>query len=133
MHWNRNAVWATALTLVFSLMHVADELWSRWDFGDRSVTSGTEAALLTPGVFIIGLWAFAWILLQKPWGYALGLALGVAVLVTGGWHFVDTSGMTTFRWAVVTLEVLSAVALVVASAGGLFATRPWSKATAALT
>lgn len=128
MNWNETSVWALAAAMVFSLMHVADELWSRWDFGENMVSSSEQASLQTVPVLILGLWAFAWLLLRRPWGYAVALALALAVLWTGGSHFINTDGMTAFRWGVVSLEVLSALVLGAASILGLVESKPWSKA-----
>lgn len=120
-------------TAVFAFMHVADELSGNWDAGAPGQALGdpTTASVMVGAMILVGMWALWWILTDRSWGYVLALLFGLQFLLTGGMHFIDTADMTTFRWAVVVLEVASALVLVVLSANGLVTSKPWRRQDAA--
>lgn len=128
----RYTPYALVATAVFAFMHVADELAGNWDAAAAGQPLGDPTtASVALGVFtFLGLWALWWLVTDRAWGYALAFLFGLLFLVTGGMHFLDPTGMTAFRWAVVVLEVASALALVVLSANGLVTQKPWNRGEA---
>lgn len=113
--WSKTAAWALGGTAVFSSMHVADELWSRWDIGESMVTSGAFAGVVVAVPTIVTLLALAGIVLGRRWGLALGAVLGVYALWPPLTHVLDTHEMTAYRWGVEAMAVAFAIVLIVAT------------------
>lgn len=113
--------------VVFAFMHMADEMAGSWDAGAPGgpMADPTMASIGTGVILLVTLTGLVAVLQGRTWGYALVLLFGVWALLTGGSHFVNTANMTTFRWAVVVLEVAFAAAVVVLSANVMWTTKPW--------
>lgn len=126
--WGKTSAWALAAAAVLTAMHLADELWTRWDIAASQISSGFEAALMVAGMLVIAFAAFAGILLERRWGSVLGVVFGLYAMWPPLTHFVSTSGMTTSRWAVEVLAALSGIVLVVAAGRELMLLRPATKA-----
>lgn len=127
---NRALSWALATTMIFTIAHTADELWAAWDIG-ATVGSSFEAAAIVVTPLVFGLWAFAWVLLGRPWGYALAAVVAVAALWPPLTHVLDTEGMTAYRWAIVSIASLAALSTLGIALRAVFATKPWSRSQTA--
>lgn len=123
------APFALVATVVFGFMHVADELAGNWDAGapGQSLGDPTGASIAVGVILLVSMWALWWILTGRPWGYALAILVGLQFFLTGGMHFLDPANMTTFRWAVVILEVAAAAALIVLAASAFVQRKPWRR------
>lgn len=97
-------------------MHVADELWSRWDVGETMVSNVVLAGAVAAGPLALSMLALAGIVLGRRWGFVLGIASGLLALWPPLSHVINTEGMNAFRGAIAVLALLSAIALVSAAA-----------------
>jgi hypothetical protein len=115
--------WGLGGTAAFTLMHVADELWSRWDIGETQVSSSFEAGLVAAGPVVVALIAMAGVALKHGWGFWLSLGVGAFALWPPLTHLIDTNEMTAYRWSVEILAIASAVTVIAAAASELMALR----------
>lgn len=125
--WSRYTPIAFVGAIVFAFMHMADEMVGRWDAGAAGgpMSDPTMAAVAVGVILLIALAGLVMILTDRPWGYGLVVLFGIWAVLTGGSHFVNTADMTTFRWAVVVLEVSFAAAAAGLAANAMWTTRPW--------
>lgn len=113
---------------VFSSMHVADELWSRWDIGETLVTNAVLAGAVAAVPIPLTLLALAGIVLARRWGFVLGIVTGVLAIWSPLSHFINTDGLNAYRGAVAVLALLSAIALIASCARELTVLRTPLKA-----
>lgn len=115
--------------MVFAFMHMADEMAGNWDAGGPGgpMSDPTLASISTGVILLVSVTGLMLILKDRHWGYLLALLFGLWALLTGGSHFVNTADMTTFRWAVVVLEVAFAAGLLVLSASAVWTNKPWQR------
>lgn len=111
-------------TTVLEFVHVGDEFAGNWA-PFTPILEPTVAAL-SLGAFVLvaaaGLW---WVLVDQPWGYVIAGFYGLFFLLAETWHYVDPSNMTAFRWSVVVLTQVCALALVVQCARAVRLHAPW--------
>lgn len=131
--WSRYTPYALIGAIVFAFMHMADEMAGSWDAGAPGgvMADPTMAAVGVGVILLVSLAGLVAMLTDRTWGYGLAILFGVWALLTGGSHFVNTADMTTFRWAVVALEVGFAAAVLVLATNGLWTRKPWRGRTAA--
>lgn len=131
--WRRYTPYALAGAMVFSFMHMADEMAGNWDAGGPGgpMADPTMASISIGVILLVSVAGLVLILQDRQWGYLLALLFGVFALLTGGSHFVNTADMTPFRWAVVGLEVTFAAVVVGLSVSAMWAGKPWRRSRSA--
>ena len=120
---NRVTIWILPAAAILTLMHLSDELWSRWDAGGQ-VTSNVVASLMI-APFAIVLVAFAMELRRMPWASPLTFLVGLFFGYSAQGHFVNTAGMDGFRWTVVVLQMAAALTIVLTSIAQFLVDKPW--------
>lgn len=110
--WHRTTAWVLGASATLFLMHTADELWSRWDFGAQ-LSSSTLAVLVMGGTVGAAFLALAGVLAANRWGLGLAALLGAFAAYSGGTHFFNTDGMDAARWLVVVPQVAMGLVLLV--------------------
>jgi uncharacterized membrane protein YecN with MAPEG domain len=117
--WTVRAAWALGGVAVFSSMHLADELWSRWDIGATQVADSAIAGAVIAIPTALTLLALAAMLRARRWGLWLAIGIGVYSLWPPLTHVLDPHEMTAFRWGVEGLAAVSSVVLIAAAAMAL--------------